>query len=278
MKITYLGTAAAEAIPALFCQCPVCENARKHLGKEYRCRSACCIDGDLLIDFPPDIYCSSIRAGVYLPGIRNIIFTHSHEDHCAPDELANRVTPVYCKRRPGEDYETGIYAGEGTLLRLKKLEGRPGLKLHYLPLFTPTVIGDKTVTALRAYHMQNEECYLYLVEKDGGRFLYGHDTGDFPADTMEYLKGKMLDAASLDCTNVMLNWKGGGHMGILGDADIRRRLIEQGSADAHTKFIAHHFSHNGFIPDGRQYSLAEFEEICAGYGFEVSYDGMKFEI
>ena len=46
MKITYLGTAAAEAIPALYCQCAACESARKNLGKEYRCRSGCVIARD----------------------------------------------------------------------------------------------------------------------------------------------------------------------------------------------------------------------------------------
>ena len=39
-----------------------------------------------------------------------------------------------------------------------------------------------------------------------------------------------------------------------------------------------HFSHNGFNPGGRFYPLEEFEAIAAGYGFAVSYDGMKVEI
>ncbi len=29
MKLQYLGTAAAEGIPALFCNCPVCTAARR---------------------------------------------------------------------------------------------------------------------------------------------------------------------------------------------------------------------------------------------------------
>ena len=38
MKIKYLGTAAAEAIPALFCTCDVCRKARKVGGRELRLR------------------------------------------------------------------------------------------------------------------------------------------------------------------------------------------------------------------------------------------------
>ena len=32
MKIQYLGTAAAEGLPALFCGCEICQNARKTKG------------------------------------------------------------------------------------------------------------------------------------------------------------------------------------------------------------------------------------------------------
>ena len=39
MKLTYIGTAAAEAVPALFCECLFCENARKRGGREFRRRS-----------------------------------------------------------------------------------------------------------------------------------------------------------------------------------------------------------------------------------------------
>ena len=34
MKIRYLGTGAAEGIPAVFCECSICKNARKVKGKE----------------------------------------------------------------------------------------------------------------------------------------------------------------------------------------------------------------------------------------------------
>ena len=36
MKLKYLGTAAAEGIPALFCRCEMCAYARKAGGKEIR--------------------------------------------------------------------------------------------------------------------------------------------------------------------------------------------------------------------------------------------------
>lgn len=54
MKIQFLGTAAYEGIPAMFCQCEQCNTARKRGGKNLRTRSQALIDGKLLIDFPAD--------------------------------------------------------------------------------------------------------------------------------------------------------------------------------------------------------------------------------
>ena len=73
MKITYIGTAASEGLPALFCQCPICESARKNGGKEIRGRAAICVNETLLIDFPPDIYYGAMRAGVDLSKILDIV-------------------------------------------------------------------------------------------------------------------------------------------------------------------------------------------------------------
>nr|MBQ4318224.1 hypothetical protein [Clostridia bacterium] len=279
MKITYLGTAAAEAIPALFCQCAACETARKKLGKEFRCRNAVLIDDSFLIDFPPDIYCSTIRAGVYLPGIKNIIFTHSHTDHCTPSELAQRLLPVTCKRFENDNEPLHIYGNEAVLEKCKGLENKEdkGIVLHYIAPFTPTEIGGYTVTALLADHAPTEVPYFYLIEKDGKRFINGNDTGIFPEKSLEYLRGKRCDAISLDCTNVMLDGERG-HMGLKADIKLKKMLLEQGTADEDTYFICHHFSHNGFMPGGVQVTLEEFEAKAAEAGFDVSYDTMAFEI
>ena len=49
MKIKYLGTAAAEAFPAIFCNCKYCEEARELGGKNIRTRSQSLVNDDLLI-------------------------------------------------------------------------------------------------------------------------------------------------------------------------------------------------------------------------------------
>lgn len=48
MKIQYLGTAAAEGWPGIFCNCPVCREAVRRGGKNIRSRSQALVDDSLL--------------------------------------------------------------------------------------------------------------------------------------------------------------------------------------------------------------------------------------
>ena len=54
MKIQFGGTGAAEGIPAIFCNCTLCDIARKSL-TERRRRSMLIINDELIIDFGPDL-------------------------------------------------------------------------------------------------------------------------------------------------------------------------------------------------------------------------------
>ena len=48
MKLQFLGTAAAEGFPALFCQCENCKRARELGGRNIRSRSQALVDGKIL--------------------------------------------------------------------------------------------------------------------------------------------------------------------------------------------------------------------------------------
>ena len=54
MKFRFLGTCAAEGIPALWCRCDNCRRSRELGGRALRTRSQALIDDTLLIDFPSD--------------------------------------------------------------------------------------------------------------------------------------------------------------------------------------------------------------------------------
>lgn len=90
MKIKYLGTAAAEGVPGLFCECEICKKSRELGGRNIRTRSQAIIDDRLLIDFPADTYMHFLKYNLPMAKIKSCIITHSHTDHLYPVEIEVR--------------------------------------------------------------------------------------------------------------------------------------------------------------------------------------------
>ncbi len=278
MKLQYLGTAAAEAIPALFCQCDICRAARRNGGRDIRGRSGAIIDGVLMIDFPPDIYLHVLRHNLDLAKVENLLITHSHNDHFDGQELMMRMPGCYCHITEGEQV-LHVYGNEevGRLFfEAQRLEfGRTTVDfLTYAQLapFVPVTVGGYRVTALPARHKLDEHAYFYLVQKDGKGLLYAHDTGLFYDEVYDYLArcGGRLDIVSLDCTSCARK-DGANHMGLPDNLEVLARLRSQGNVDDATKCVVNHFSHN---------SGMLYEQMCEAarpHGLLVSYDGMVVE-
>ena len=267
MYITYLGTAASEGAPAIFCECEHCRYARTAGGKEIRTRSGAIIDGALKIDFGPDSYAQSLRFGVSYEAVEHVLITHSHGDHFVPSQLGCSKEPFAHRSRKLTVYGDARVGAE--LLPHCK-DGV--LEFVQLTPFVTYEIGGYQVTPLEAVHAigSGEEPLFYLIEKDGKRILYAHDTDIFTDADMAFLKNKRMDLISLDCTNGVLDLEYIGHMGINDNLKMRGMLIANGTADENTTFIANHFSHNG---------LASYEEMEKRLpGFRVSYDGVTVKV
>ncbi|MBQ8339115.1 MAG: hypothetical protein IJY16_01570, partial [Clostridia bacterium] len=110
---------------------------------------------------------------------------------------------------------------------------------------------------------------------DGKSLFYSNDTSEYPEESFAYLKTlqKPLDLISLDCTEACNHHTYVGHLTLDRCIALREELLRIGAADAHTRFVLNHFSHNG-----RNVSYDEFVKIAAEQDFLVSYDGMVVEI
>lgn len=279
MKIQYLGTAAAEGMPALFCNCPACTYARKNGGKDLRTRSQALIDGKLLIDFPPDTLSHCLSFGIDLTKIKNCLITHTHEDHLYYQDLAMRQ-PGFSNM--GWENPFMIYGSEGAMKSIDEYLGgrieKPEriLKTNTLQLYTETVIDEFKVTALRARHAENTNPVFYIIENaEGKRLMYANDTHYFFDELWEYLEQNPvhLDFVSLDCTSANApEMTYIGHMNLKDNVKAKERLIKIGCADEKTQFCSHHFSHNG---DDVLYDT--FSKIAEKENFLTSYDGMIVE-
>lgn len=271
LKLQYLGTAAAEAIPAVFCNCEVCRKSRELGGRHLRTRSQALVNDDLLIDFPCDAYAHALRFGIDYSKIDHCIITHTHGDHLFPWEL-NHL-------KPHNQYERGVFHVFGSEDVEAAISGpvanaKGFLQFHRVEPFEPFQIGSYRITALKAAH-GTAHPYIYLIEDETGSLLYAHDTDLFPEETMEYLKRvkPALGLISLDCTEGAhedLNYHG--HMCLGRNVRCRNDLIDCGVADENTVFVLNHFSHNGLS--------VGYDDFCAlaePLGFVVSYDGMTVD-
>ena len=275
MKIKFLGTAAAEGIPALFCDCRVCQNARAVGGKEIKTRSQAIVDDKILIDFPADTYMHSLYGGLDLIGVRHCIITHGHMDHLYERDF-------WCRNK-----SIGNGGVEGTTLDVYLTEATREIasayydknvqtervRLNVIKAFEPFMIEDYRIIPLRAYHDPTTEPVFYIIERGDKTLLYANDTGYFYDDVWEFLASyeRKFDMISLDCTGMLLENYRHSHMGLSVNAEVVEKLREMGLCDDNTTVYVNHFSHNG---------KATHEELVveAGkYGFGVAYDGCEVE-
>lgn len=273
MKLQYWGTAASEGWPALFCRCEACCKARILGGRNIRTRSQALLDDSVLLDFPADTYLHALQYNRDLSDIRHVLITHSHEDHFYPLDMILKVPP-YAHHQAVP--KLTIYGNKTVIDMLVQAIRTCGMPyndvMEYLqPVtlqpFAPFAMGEYTVTALLADHIPHEDCFLYLIEKDDRVLLYAHDTGFFPAETWEYLRGRRLDLISIDCTFVTHSCRRN-HLGLPEVIEIQKKLQKMGCVTQESQFVINHFSHN--IPVLHDELAAQ----AGNYGFLTAYDGM----
>jgi len=271
MRIRILGTSAAEAWPAVFCNCTHCDAARARGGKSLRSRSGTLIDDDVLIDFSADTAMHALKYGLRLRALRHILLSHAHEDHFYPSELEMMASPF------AHDLPRVLVHGNeracAAVKRAKVAHSTPNpVECDRHCAFQAADLGrGRSVTPLPALHARDQECFVLYVSDGRASFLYGHDSGIYPEATFEFLRGKRLDLITLDCTNGP-GKEGTNHMGIPDCQIVRERMLESGAAHAGTRFVLTHFSHNGGLLH------EELEALAGPLGFEVAYDGVEHEI
>lgn len=278
LKIQYLGSAACEGWPAVFCDCDACRKAWELGGKNIRTRAQALIDDALLIDLPPDTYYHALQSGVRLSGIRTLLITHSHQDHFYPAELVMRADPyahirgtnpldVYGNDKVHVFYDSALWQYDDSRNLMQRV------RFHEVSAFHSfDTCEGYHVTPLAANHDKNEKCLIYLIEKDGRSLLYANDSGLFPEATWEYLRGKHLDIVSLDCTCVTEK-EGSNHMGLPDNAIAKEKLLSLNCMDDRTKIVVTHFSHNGRLMHDEIVAKASKYDFIAAYdGFELISD------
>ncbi len=286
MKLQFLGTGAAEGVPAVFCDCSTCREARLRGEKEFHTRSQLLIDDELSIDFPPDSYYHSLRFGVELNSLKYILITHSHMDHFYAHDFILRGYKYAYGLPP---YKLQIFGN----LEVKKVfeectrrelrdDVAEGLEFIELLPFSPFSFGSNgeyTVFPLKAQHSKTETALVFLLQKGNKTYLHLADTGLLPTESVDELekylrsKNKKIDFITFDCT--FLFREAGAisrHMGLTENKILRSEFLRRGLVDENTRYAITHYSHNS-APFSENLQKAERE-----YGVIAAYDGCTVKV
>ena len=278
MQIQFLGTGAAEGVPAVFCNCENCKKIRSLGEGEFRTRAQVLIDGCLSIDFPPDAFAHSLKFGAEFSKLKYLLATHSHMDHFyAHDfilhgykyaELAEKKLEIYGNAEVKKVFD------ECTAREMKP-EVAELIGVNIVKPYQIFTVGEYKVITIPANHSKQEEALLYYIEKGGKGYLHLYDTGRIPEKAFDFLKdnGAKASLVCFDCTFV--EFTGGDfarHMGIEDDMLMKGMLFERGIIDDSTQIIISHFSHNS---NPTREHLKKIEER---YGVTAAYDGYEIRI
>lgn len=280
MKITFLGTGAANGYPEAFCRCANCERARALGGPSLRRRSAALINDDLLIDLGPDVPAAAAVLGCPLTRVRYCVQTHAHSDHLDAALLMSR-SPEWGVEGA---LRLEFYASAATLRRAAESLARdcaPGdlldadvgerlnVRFHAVTAAQPFSAGPYRVLPVRANHDPSVEPLLFVIDDGRSRLFYATDTSDFPEDTWRALRGagRPLDVVVLDHTY------GRGepahdHLGAEQFVAHVARMRREGMLAEGARVFATHISHPRNPPH------PELSAIAARHGYEVAHDGL----
>ncbi len=283
-KLIILGSAAGEGIPALFCQCEVCLEARQLGGKNIRTRSSMMIGEKFKIDFPPDSYMHMVKYGLELGKLEYLLISHCHSDHFAVEELENyRVTMAHLKgTKPLKLFFSQAAYDHliNTVPCYKTMEDMNPMEFIILEPYKRYETEFLYFTPVIAHHAQNQQCFNFFIEiKEGKNIFYGMDAKKYPPETLDFLRGCRIDICICDATHLYELCSV--HMYYHDVIAFYDYMKNNGIMTQASQFIVNHFSHNGNNGQvgGKLMMLHEnLEKVYGKQGITVAYDGMELEV
>ena len=283
-RIQVLGSAAAEGIPAIFCNCRVCRESWQNGGKDLRMRAAYKINDRVRIDFGPDSIAQEYKYQLHSENLKHLFISHNHEDHWVADLMHYRMPGFSVVEA---DNILNIYGNQGVIRQLHKFFWN---KLTFngdwkkfrinpvvLESFKPVLLEEEDLEfyPLNADHMigiPGENPQFFVYRSGSSWAMIANDTGYFREETWQFLEEKKFkfDLVISDCTGGVRDIERG-HMSGKWVLMTKERLEKMGSVSDSTQYFINHFSHNGHA------THAELESYFNPHGIQVCYDGLTID-
>lgn len=277
----FLGTSAAEGVPAPFCRCNTCEDARKN-PQNQRLRTSFRIDSKMLIDLGADAAIQAVRYGDFRE-LEHVLVTHTHDDHlCAHmmmqafwgrdrdkplhyyfTDKAYDITDKWCNNSWILKGQVARWVKEGIIV------------FHRLEYYCRYEINGIGVIPFEGNHKGNigENSAMYLLElPDGRKLFYGLDSGRYPDKTLEMLKEHKIDIFISEATmGTAGKHPGGQHLCLDDVKELSECLLKQGTLNENSQLFLTHISHRTSHSD----MIKAVNELNFPVKTTVCYDGIK---
>ncbi len=284
MRLTFLGTAAATALPLPFCHCPTCQSARAMGGKDLRARSSLLVNSDLLLDLGPDVFTSAAHLGKDLSEVRYLLQTHAHSDHFDAGHLVTRMAEYAAKDVPPLSLACSRQTARALCQALGREQAgasvlsaagqaRLALRFHAAKPGQELALGPYRILPLPSAHDAPGGSLLYALWDGQSSLLYATDTLPFDAPLWALLRSfaHPFSCAILDHTYGP-GVAGEGHMNADQVAGTARLLREHHLLKKDGLVLATHLSHEGNPPH------AQLSRWASARGYQIAYDGLCLEI
>lgn len=259
MDVLVLGSGSADGWPNPFCACASCTTERD-TGR-LRGQTSVLVDGTLLLDCGPETPRAAGRLGADLTGLRHVLITHQHPDHCSPAFLLFRSwvaeAPLDVAGPPDVIEQCRMWVAADSSVNFVSVAAGDRLTL-----------GAYDVRVLAARHGAPGSSVLYDVAAPTGRALYATDTGPLPPETVEAVRGAAFDHVFLEETFGDRTDHGTDHLDLGSFPEQVRRLRNVGAVTEDTDLVAVHLSHHN--PPG-----AELNRRLSAYGARAVDDGTR---
>jgi phosphoribosyl 1,2-cyclic phosphate phosphodiesterase len=260
-ELIFLGTSAANGVPAFYCDCAACQEAKANPALS-RSRSSILIAGrkNILIDASPDLRQQLIRENV--DHIDNLILTHKHFDH-----IGGLAELEYFVRLNGNAPLCSLMSSETEeYIDFNYEFMRECLEVMPFSAWTSVALDGLTYRAIPARHTAGTIGILFESEQ-GKTVAYLPDTGPLDVKTKELLGG--IDILILDATFWKYNWMPDNHHSV-------ESAIETGlSLNAGTIYLTHLAMHYD-----EPVTDLELNDYIKQYGDHIylAYDGLKIDL
>lgn len=272
MKITFLGTAAAEGIPAPFCNCATCSHARNVKGVNIRKRASILINDDLLIDAGPDIMLSCALLGISLHRLKYCLITHNHFDHFYPHNMETRSQRYW---KDGPPLPMTLVAGPSTLQLLDYIgyeDHELHIKRHPVMPYGTIALAPYTIRSIAATHAPGlGDAVNYIVDDGLNKVLYATDTGIYSGESLKYIEGSLCRLAIIELTNGT-GATSKNHLNLDGLKKMLKSFRDLQVLTADSRVYVTHFSHANNPPH------QELDSLLRTMGFVCAFDGLVLDI